>query len=307
MSEAVELVNRLNGVKDIYRSVYNYDNEIAPENTMIDKVFLDFDPEDDDRDIIKDIRKVQLELDKRDLVYSIFFSGRGYHIYVYTEPIIAEELNSPADAIRNFVYDLIQSAEGSGGPIKYDTKVVGDLMRVSRLPGTLNIKTNRYCIPLTESEVRAKSTVDISQIAQKQRKKITKNGTKLLDLSKYDSTVKKHNLRGVNFGFDDDDIEFDVNVERLPLCVQELLKCGDPGYNERYLIIVAMRDLAYPLGSTMATLEKYLSREKFNHCVYEEQQPQYLYSRPDLIFPTCHTIKQRGSCISGCSGQNIYY
>lgn len=297
----------MNGVKDIYRSVYNYQTEISPLNAFIDKIFLDFDPTSEDKDIIEDVRRVAGVLSDKELSYSVYFSGRGYHIYIYTKPTIADDLNSAPDAIRNFVYELMEEAGNGGAPVEYDSVVVGDLMRVSRLPNTLNLKTKRYCIPITQAEVFELSTVDIAQIAQKQRKKQNKISGKLLDLTEYDSAVKKHSLTGLMAEFDDDEINFPVNVEQLPLCVQKLLEAGNPGYNERYLIIVAMRDMAYPLGSTINTMEEYLDEEEFKHSVFTERQPQYLYSRPDLIFPTCYTVKQRGCCIQGCKGQNIYY
>ena len=306
MGEALQIVNTLNGVKDIYRSVYFYQDEIAPENAVIDKIFLDFDPIDG-KDILQDVQKVISVLEQKGLSYSTFYSGRGYHIYVFTEETLAGDLNSPFDAIRNFVYELMQEASDNGEAIDYDTSVVGDVMRVSRLPNTVNLKTKHYCIPIKKHEVFQMSTDEISQVAKKQRRISNKIEGNLVDLKEYDEAVKKHSLRGVLPEFEDDEVEFDVNVESLPLCVQKLLEGGDPGYNERYLIIVAMRDLAYPLKATVLTLKKYLSTSKFNHCLYEEQQPQYLYSRPDLIFPTCYTIKQRGNCIIGCEGQNIYY
>lgn len=308
IGEAVKLVNSLNGVKDIYKTVYYYKEDIVPENAVIDKIFLDFDPsKEEGKDILFDVRRVAEVLDKNGISYSVFFSGRGYHIYIYTESVVAGTLNSPFDAIRNYVYELMEEAQSDGEPIEYDSSVVGDIMRVSRLPNTLNLKTKQYCVPITHEELFALSPVDIPQLAQKQRRINNKIDGKLVELKEYDEAVKKHSLRGIIEDFDDDDVSFDVNIEKLPLCVQALLERGDPGYTERYLIIVAMRDLAYPLSATVSTMEKYLNKKEFEHSVLKEYQPQYLYTRPDLIFPTCYTIKQRGNCVTGCKGQNIYY
>jgi hypothetical protein len=304
--EAVELINAVNGVKDVYRSVYNYKSDVIPENARIDKIFLDFDPEDG-VDILAEVQRVVGVLYDMGLSYSVYFSGRGFHVYVYTKPVIAGELNSAFDAIRNFVYFLMEKASEDGEPINYDRSVVGDIMRVSRLPNTMNLKTKMYCIPIKHSEVYESSLSDISQMAKTQRKIKNKVEGKLVDLKEYDEAVKKHSLRGIIEDFDDEDVEFDVNIENLPLCVKTLLERGDPGYNERYLIIVAMRDLAYPLSATVSTMKKYLNKTEFEHSLLTERQPQYLYSRPDLIFPSCYTIKQRGSCVTGCKGQNIYY
>ena len=99
-------VKLYNGKMNVYTSVYDseeYTHKQAVTSTVIlDRVFLDFDAHHGEVDnrtgaqlisesqirlCLDDLRHVIFHLDKMDYIYDISFSGRGFHVYVYGEPI----------------------------------------------------------------------------------------------------------------------------------------------------------------------------------------------------------------------------
>ena len=73
-----------NGKKNIYQSVYHYKNKPSAINAIVDKVFLDFDY-DDDLKFYDDVKKVAKYLHKHGIRFYIRFSGRGFHIFVMVQ------------------------------------------------------------------------------------------------------------------------------------------------------------------------------------------------------------------------------
>lgn len=297
VNRATKLVNNVNGRKSVYRTVYNFVKEDENQIAIIDKVFIDFDPDEDGKGGIEDAKVLSAYLKEKKIKHSNFFSGRGAHIYVYTQKLLATELNNASMAIRNFVNKL---ADETG--VTPDYHVVGDLSRVSRVPNTLNTKTKLFCVPVCEAMMGCPENV-IMDYAKKQQNHDPIIDGDLVDLRKYDSVVPSSFTKVKPIEGKSGDLDF----PNLPLCVQEALRCGEPGYNMRFLIITCMRDLAYSKEEVIEVLEQYLTEEKFVHCVEEEGQVDYLFERDDMLFPVCDTIKAQGYCVEGCNGQNIYY
>lgn len=296
VSKATKLINFLNGKKDLYRSVYNYISEPAGRNAFVDKIFFDFDP-DGKNDPLGDLNALAEYCIKKNISFTPFFSGRGYHFYIHTHKLFAYELNSPSLAIREFVLDIINKLG-----IVPDMQVVGDLMRVSRIPNTLNKKTGLFCIPLSKKEALIDDPDYFKKEGSKQRTQQDAYGEQLIDLRKYDGK-SRHKMTVPPIS---NDVNCTQIADNIPMCVKNALHNRDPGYQERFLIITCLRDLAYTLPEVEKILEEYLSQEKFEHCVFEEEQLDYLFKRQELLFPSCDTIKMQGYCVEGCKGQEIY-
>jgi hypothetical protein len=297
---ATSFVNFYNGRKDLYRTIYNFVREPSAMNAIIDKVFIDLDPGEDKDTTLEDARKLVSYLDEEGLKRKVFFSGRGMHVYIYVQPLLAESMKNPGNAIKQYVNILVDKLG-----ITPDWQVVGDLSRISRLPNTMNLKTKLFCIPLRDEDLKM-SKEEIMDLAQNQYRPsvyVTDEEGDLLNLREYDTEEL----------FDVPQIEpiensnISINNSSLPLCVEESLKRGNPGYRERYAIITALRDLAYSREDVIGILEQYLTPEKFIHCVEQEQQVDYLFNKHSLVFPKCETIKLDGLCVKGCPGQRIYH
>ena len=87
-----------------------------------------------------------------------------------------------------------------------------------------------------------------------------------------------------------------------------MLKDPYLGYWGRGQLILYLRDDGYGFEEILMILKSVLSEEKFYHCTTEEGQPAYLYfSREDLLFASCQTLKDNGFCTSEkCTGCYLY-
>lgn len=299
-SKAAKIIKIFNGQRGLYRSVYNFKGSVDGQNALIDKIYLDFDPDEENGEdlSLEYAKRTSDYLAAKDIRHATYFSGRGFHTYIYTHPIFAYELNNGSDAIHNFVIEMKENID-----IQPDQHVIGDLRRVSRIKNTKNLKTGLYCIPISRETLLNSTKEEIEEMAQEPIYDKFTHGKELVDLRKYDADKRRMSMS----------IEYDKEVSLLfspvavPKCVQVSLDRGDAGYQERYMIITALRDLAYSEGDVTKILEDHLMGEKFEHCIYEEGQVEYLFIKQHLLFPSCDTIKTNGYCIKGCSGQCIYY
>ncbi len=298
---AMKLINDNNVRKDLYRTIYNYEGNVEGNQAIIDKVFLDFDPEESEEKLLEDVRKVSNLLNNKNIKHSLFFSGRGFHIFVYTNIIKAKDLINPRTAIRNFVNDIIEITKAS-----VDYQVVGDLMRVARIPNTMNMKTRLYCIPLDQKELEY-SIEYIKDLATSQRFFKKDSEGKPLDLKVYDTGTKTQ-LSDLEVTLEsDEDLDIgELGKLDLPSCVLHSLKKGRPNFQERFMIITCLRDLAFSKSEVSKILMKFLTEDRYTHCIEEERQLDYLFNRQDLLFPSCSRIKEMGFHVKGCTGNQIY-
>ena len=295
--EAEEYRTLYSGKKNIYQSVYEYNGEITPKNAIVDKIFLDFDY-DDDLVFFDNVRKVAKYLADSKYTFSIRFSGRGFHIFIQLNP--NDKLKNPKRAIRNWVKDMHKKTDTHS-----DLSVVGDLRRVSRMLNSMNLKTHLYCIPIQYNELMNFTYESICEIA-KDIDDISISdyyylGEKYLDISEFDAEEPK----ALNYDINKDNIKVQ---QGFPPCIIEMLKNPDLGYYERGQLIVYLRDDGYSFTEILTVLKQVLSEKKYYHCTVEEGQVEYLYFvRENLLFASCQTLKDNGLCPSStCQGQCLY-
>ena len=161
-SSAQSMIRRLNGVTNLYRTLYNFWRRPAGETAFIDKVFFDFDADPHGNEI-KDARKLHEYLTEANILHYPYFSGRGFHIYAMIEEIPSWKLNNPTGAMRNLHQEISQEAKVKPDPA---TK---DLVRIARIPNTLNIKSGLFCIPLEWDQLYL-DKVEIEELAKTQQK-----------------------------------------------------------------------------------------------------------------------------------------
>lgn len=302
VDKILEYQQLYSGKKDLYLSVYDYRNTISTNTAIIDKIFLDFDY-DDDLLFFEDVRKVAQFLYESDYTFCIRFSGRGFHIFISLE----ESKYNNSQTIKKWVKYIHNKTN-----TKSDRAVVGDLRRVSRMLGTMNLKTHLFCIPLTYTELMTLSYNDICI-----RARIFKtdaeynglfhdyyhNGKNNIDLSKF--YVKPEQSQTIKTFINKDNIKIQTT---LPACIQSMLQDSELGYYARGQLIVYLRDDGYSYEEILAILKKTLSKDKYDHCTIEEEQPAYLYfTREDLLFASCQTLKDHELCTSDtCEGCNLY-
>ena len=290
---------------DLFQSVYTFTNtcknkkgRTQPCDPIIDKIYLDFDLQDDPN-FPSYAQTVAKYLYDNDFVFYIRFSGRGFHIFIQIEQT---NLKNPATAIRNWVATLHRDTHTES-----DSSVVGDLRRVSRLLHFVNLKSGRYCIPIRYNELMDLSYEDICKIAEKDRENDDFiNGNTLVNISQFDTNATTipyaKRKRNKQIAIRDDIVEI------FPPCIKAFLSDPELGHADRIQLIVFLRDIGYSEEEIIAVLEKFLSPEKFQHSVFEEEQVSRFYTDYDYLFKSCNRHKEFGTCPSDtCEGYKIYY
>lgn len=290
-------VSVYNGKKDLYQTVYNYEDVIDVDTAIVDKIFLDFDYNADMK-FLHNVREVAQYLSENDYLFYIRFSGNGFHIFILLDD---EKIINPKNAIKNYVNFLHKKTETTSDPA-----VIGDLRRVVRVPNTLNIKHKKqqyYCIPITLDELLNKSYEEIRILAQNPREKNDfVNGSRLLNITEWDTHISINNNSSTQKVVTENKIN-----DNIPPCVQALMKDPMLGNTGRIQVILFFRDLGYSKEEVEDILYNFLSEEKFNHSVYEEKQIDYLFEK-DYIFNDCFAQKENGFCTSeNCPGHGLYY
>lgn len=295
------------GKKDLYLSVYEYSGwkkeHICTENAIIDKIFLDFDY-DEDMKFFEDTKTIANFLYDIGAKFKIRFSGRGFHIFVYLTDNL---LKNPKKAIRAWVKDLHNKTNTTS-----DSNVVGDIRRVSRMLGTINMKTHLYCIPLDYAHLMNFTYEAICDMAKQWTPLYHLNDRlsgleewiidgALVDISEYDTEEVPVKIQSV------DTSKIEVQ-DGYPPCIDKMLSNPNLGYYERGQLISYLRDDGYSFYEILTILKSILSEEKYYHCTEEENQPAYIYyNREDMLFSSCQTLKDNGLCPSiECEGHKLY-
>lgn len=289
-------IKNYNGKKNIYQSVYQYENSISVDNAIVDKIFLDFDF-NSDMQFLKDVRVIATYLYENDYSFYIRFSGNGFHIFI----LLKENLQNPKNAIKQYVNHLHKQTKTTSDPA-----VIGDLRRVTRVLNTLNMKHKEryYCIPITYDELMNLTYEDIRSLAKHSRHFCDFiNGHRLLDISEWDNILfserKNNSMQKIS----------NINAidNSIPPCVQDMMKQSNLGNLGRVQVILFFRDLGYTKDEVEDILFNFLSEEKFHHSVFEEHQIDYLFEK-DYLFSNCYQLKENGFCTEeNCQGHKLYY
>lgn len=298
--DIVTFINNNNGFVNLYITVYKFEKmrgrKIDYSTAQIDKIFFDFDSPN----CYQHMMKLHNYLVLNDIKHKVNFSGRGFHIFIYTKGNPINKKVAIYNAQMHFITKLGLKAErGDKGDV--DEQILGDIARIYRIPNTYNVKRGRFCIPLNKIQLDSGFN-RILQLAKNQNfvdEKETIFGRNEVDLHQFDGKedITVEGLK-MHFDFSIKDLEnvsftFDFEV---PICMKNLLLKQDLRYDERMILILYLREKGLTLSETIKVLKDNLSTNKFQHCIFEERQPQYLYNRQDLLFPNCETIAKKGCC-----------
>ena len=301
LDEMISLINKYNGILDIFLSLYAIkvnNNRASYEDTTIDKIFFDFDSKEG----LDNVKKFHDYATKENLTHKVLFTGRGFHAYIFTT---TTKLKNPKAAISNAQRDIAEKLDFKIGEPKtsdIDNHIIGDVARIARFPNTINLKSKLYCIHLPK-EFKDMNLQEIKDLARHPQYVYPfLFGEKMLDMTKYDKEMIASYLPIVPTG----DAE-NIN-ENFPPCIKYLLSKGECGYRDRYHIIIYLRDKAFSKKETIRILKKYLSPQKFKHCVYEERQVDSLYRNADKFYVTREELKRDNCCFDckDCSIDNMY-
>ena len=203
---------KINFATDIYMSVFSL---YQIRRRLFDTIFIDIDPDNKDGlpreqflDAYEKYYEVKSILDDTGYTYRVYYSGRGFHIYI---DFNAVRLEHYAETVEKFLKSI--------GIIDYiDTHVVGDMMRMARFPLTKNSKTGLYMkrihpewsINMIWDYAKSKNTyVDIPY--EKNNRDIVNT---LLDI---DKTIQDRPSRSRIY----DDYIDNWDLSSMPMCIRE--------------------------------------------------------------------------------------
>ena len=148
LNDVVSFINQYNGYFNLYTTVYmsmntNGQKTLYYNDVIVDKIFIDIDFKNNN--IINDVRQLANYLiTKKKLKFSVNFSGRGFHFFIYSNNYLKPDKKEKLKQIQR---ELISHA-GLELSKNVDRSSFGDLAREVRLINTINLKSGLFCIPL---------------------------------------------------------------------------------------------------------------------------------------------------------------
>lgn len=307
MKEFQDFVSKWNGLARIFPSIYNYTGREEEDLKNLDVHVMFFDL--DSNNCFESTKKFHFWLKERNLRHLILFSGKGFHLYVFTKNY--KGIKNKRDALYNAQHHIAKEVGLTIGDSKtadLDEHIIGDVARIATLVGTWNNKRKRFCICLTESMLLLGYDA-IKELAKKQSLGFKFYGTELFDIGMFDTNRASHieafhSNPGIKIKIDKDEF-----LKKIPPCIANMLCMEHLGFKKRGYVICYLRDTGYLLEETIQILEKYLSRAEYIHCCTRciapghtctgEMQPQYFYKsyvRDKISFPGCRKLKMLGEC-----------
>jgi len=310
----------------------------------MDKVYIDLDPgpfpggDPDDLDnfgrpknfpaMYEAVLRVEDWLRRRDVAHVTVFSGEGFNFHVFAD----SKIKHKADCLKRTHMWFDDQFD-----LHMDPQTKGDIARICRVYGTLNVDKGRWCTSLQEDEVYA-GLDKIREIALQQRTTWHCIGHKRLSLKKWDVKIQHSvqldflSLNGGRVTATGEDVfqyladEHGIYETIIPPCIKLLLKTPRLNWNERWALIVWLMDQMFEYEETVEVLRMVLAPDRFAHCVTMkgasaatrrkakrcERQPQYLYRAREWgkeYYLSCGKLGELGWCVglSKCAtGGNLF-
>jgi len=320
--------------EDCRVSVYRYGNRLQeknygdadPRSVVVDKIFIDTDSFYG-YEVMKLLNEKLCDLG---FVHRINYSGRytpygtipraiGFHIYVFCYP----NINYPKQALSNaqifmdkWVRKKAKVEFGITEDDAVDSAIIGDVMRMSRYPNTFNKKWKRWCVPLTQEDIDNLNPYDIYKLGSQPRREVNGNvwlgEGKIWQLPpKFDKDeFDKFKRRNVNVTKSECDWAEMMEVYDAPPCLWSMLNDPHLDYQERFWLIVCLRDLGFTQEETETILDDSLDYYKFMHCVNQELMTHRCYNgeqQSAYFTDGCAFMKSRGYCPGNCGRDHPIY
>ena len=293
MEEYLTYVNLYNGKKKaIYSSIYKF-NEIVVDpytkpnydSAVVDKLYYDFD--DKSCNAWEECFKLHFECRRQNLKHMIVMSGRGYHLYIFTTDYVPTHKK---EAIRGGQEYFIKLLE-----LIVDAQVIGNVAQMARIPNTYHPIAKRFCIPLMKEQFLQGDEFCKSLAEEQNFVNDVIIGDELFDINKFDEKKKGDYFIGVDYAHSISNTEVAIIKDESPF-IARLMAQEHVGWSDRYLIILYFKEKGYSRDDVLEILKQCLSERTLHHCIKEERQLQYLFSRDDLTFPSFEKLKEEGRC-----------
>ena len=304
MEEMFAHMNKYNGKRRIFVSVYNWDSKVR--EIVLDKIWFDLDSPS----CLENTKKLHEWCMKKNYKHMMVFSGRGFHFYLLTKNY--SSLNDPKRTLYNchkHIAKEVGLSIGEGDTFDIDWHIVGDVRRVATIPETWNNKRQRYAMCITEDDLNKKYET-IRGKAKSQYLGGVVYGEEGFDVKPFDCLIKEFSSP-LQYECDSlVEINKDEALKNLPLCIKVWLSREHVGWKRRGWITMWLRSkglwrekLKEPMPAmyeeARSLLRQYLTKEEFEHMNSHEDgfQLRYLFFHNNKnSFPTCENIKAMGEC-----------
>ena len=171
--EYLSYVKAQNNRTNVYTSVYDFaefaEKAKIDSSVILDRIFLDFDAHGESIEKAwRDVNVVMAYVIENDYQYTLFFSGRGFHLFVFGE--VTDTIRNIQVFFREIKTYLVNRV---GSDITLDDRV-GQATRLRRIPNTVNMSSRDengnpyFCIPLLRTDLD-KQVHEILELAKKPR------------------------------------------------------------------------------------------------------------------------------------------
>ncbi len=242
-NEFVNWFNSYNGKMNCYTTVYDFEdfnNGVKLDySVVLDKAFLDFDAHNEPLDnAYNDLKKVVSELVAQDTMFKMYFSGKGFHVFVFGERV---------DDIRGIQHYYSQISNGV--PTLDRTGIQTNRLR--RVPNSMNLSSSDengnpyFCIPLLIEDLEY-NLDSILSMAKNPRKISSNNGSKLVVFPEMEA-IEISKI----------EVDIPIPIGKLPIlpCLHNAVMVENPSHYARVYLVQWYRDLL-SLGERSLPLEQ---------------------------------------------------
>jgi len=172
-NDYAKFVNAQNNRTNVYTTVYDFEHfsekAKVESSVIIDRMFLDFDAHQDELELAwRDVKQVMELVLSRQYKYTLFFSGRGFHLFLFGKR--TSNMRNVQTLFRE-IKEYLVSKVGKSNTLD---ERVGQTTRLRRVPNTVNMSSSDengnpyYCIPLIENDL-SKNLESILVLAKEPR------------------------------------------------------------------------------------------------------------------------------------------
>ena len=303
LSELEEMIDSYNGKTRCFCTLYNYSG--VDSKVILDKVCFDFDSlilVDNEPVSWHDTVKLHKYLTQEDLMHTIIFSGKGFHVYVFAEqPNRGESSKALLEAAQMFFVEKLH--------LTIDPTCVGDIARFFGIPSTINLKHNLFVCFISEEDLM-KGYSFLKEKAKNQHSQMIIYGRNKMsfDNLKVDSSIIDMSSMKIS----DFNIEIDDKIlSNAPPCIIQALTDTNKDWKgthwkARWLFAVWAKENGWSPIMIDNIARKYFSKfprtdglkNNYNH-FKKVNVLNYVFQR-DEFFPQCEKVSKMGLCPGKC-------
>ncbi len=192
-----------------------------------------------------------------------------------------------------------------------DFHIIGDIARVSRMPGSYDTNRKIYAQSIKRNQLT--TIKDLQQLAKKQNNKIYWYGDDKIDISKFDSEPINCNIDIPEYDYDYDKLDI---MKNIPPCIIDILtnKDNKGDWRGRWMTTLYFKEKGYPKSMINKIAEQFFKpvvrydalKNNYNHWV-KVNCMNLVYGNEELIFPNCAKIYEEGYCHGKCKHYETIY